>query len=152
MPADPPATRIVVAGLVGAPDGRVLITRRTGPPALAGLWEFPGGKIERDEEPAAALIRELDEELALPIQVGTTLTPPTQIATEQGFWPISDTLQMLCLHATSNTTTVRLSPAHDGHRWCTTFELAELPARQWVPADRAVVREFLQLRRHGTRH
>lgn len=146
MPADRLATCIVVAGLVGAPDGRVLITRRTGPAELAGLWEFPGGKIEPGEGPAEALVRELDEELALPIRVGSTLVPPAQIATAQGFWPISRSLQMICLHASADTTAVRLSPAHDGHRWSSPSELANLPGEQWVPADRAVVAEFLDCR------
>ncbi len=46
-------------------DGRVLLARRPEGKALAGLWEFPGGKIEPGESPEAALIRELREELAV---------------------------------------------------------------------------------------
>ena len=45
------------------PDGRVLLTQRPEGKSLAGLWEFPGGKIEPGETPEAALIRELKEEL-----------------------------------------------------------------------------------------
>ncbi len=46
-------------------DGRVLIARRPEGKALAGLWEFPGGKLHAGETPEAALIRELQEELAI---------------------------------------------------------------------------------------
>ncbi len=45
------------------PDGRVLIAQRPEGKAMAGLWEFPGGKVEPGETPEAALIRELEEEL-----------------------------------------------------------------------------------------
>ena len=45
------------------PDGRVLLAQRPQGKSLAGLWEFPGGKVEPDETPEAALIRELQEEL-----------------------------------------------------------------------------------------
>ncbi|HWM32138.1 MAG TPA: (deoxy)nucleoside triphosphate pyrophosphohydrolase [Methyloceanibacter sp.] len=48
-------------------EGRLLITRRPEGKPLAGLWEFPGGKVEADEVPEAALIRELREELAIEI-------------------------------------------------------------------------------------
>ena len=47
------------------PDGRVLIAQRPEGKSMAGLWEFPGGKVEPDETPEAALIRELHEELGI---------------------------------------------------------------------------------------
>jgi 8-oxo-dGTP diphosphatase len=46
-------------------DGRVLIAQRPEGKAMAGLWEFPGGKVEQGETPEAALIRELQEELGI---------------------------------------------------------------------------------------
>ena len=46
-------------------DGRVLLAQRPEGKSMAGLWEFPGGKIEPDETPEAALIRELHEELGI---------------------------------------------------------------------------------------
>lgn len=55
---------VVAAALVDA-DGRVLLQQRPPGKAMAGLWEFPGGKVERDETPEAALIRELEEELGI---------------------------------------------------------------------------------------
>ena len=58
---------VVAAALVDA-DDRVLIAQRPEGKALAGLWEFPGGKIEGDERPEEALIRELREELGIVIK------------------------------------------------------------------------------------
>ena len=55
---------VAAAALVDV-DGRVLICKRPAGKALAGLWEFPGGKIEPGETPEACLIRELDEELGV---------------------------------------------------------------------------------------
>ncbi len=48
-------------------DGRVLIAKRPEGKTLAGLWEFPGGKVEAHERPESALIRELKEELAIDV-------------------------------------------------------------------------------------
>jgi 8-oxo-dGTP diphosphatase len=55
---------VVAAALIDA-DGRVLLARRPPGKAMAGLWEFPGGKAGPDETPEAALVRELREELGL---------------------------------------------------------------------------------------
>lgn len=57
---------VVAAALIDV-DGRVLLARRPEGKALAGLWEFPGGKIEPGESPEAALIRELREELGIDV-------------------------------------------------------------------------------------
>ncbi len=57
-------TLVVAVALIDA-DGRVLIAQRPEGKALAGLWEFPGGKIEPGERPEDALIRELREELGV---------------------------------------------------------------------------------------
>ncbi len=58
---------IVAAALVDG-DGRVLIGKRPEGKQLAGLWEFPGGKVEAGETPEAALIRELEEELGIAVK------------------------------------------------------------------------------------
>lgn len=55
---------VAAVALVDA-DGRVLLARRPEGRAMAGLWEFPGGKVEAGETPEAALIRELAEELGI---------------------------------------------------------------------------------------
>ena len=58
---------VVACALVDA-DGRVLITQRPEGKTLAGLWEFPGGKVEAGETPENALIRELSEELGIVVR------------------------------------------------------------------------------------
>jgi len=59
---------LVVAAALIDPDGRVLIAKRPPGKVMAGLWEFPGGKIEMGETPEQALIRELAEELAITVK------------------------------------------------------------------------------------
>ena len=58
---------VVACALIDA-DGRVLIAQRPSGKAMAGLWEFPGGKMEAGERPEQALIRELQEELAITVR------------------------------------------------------------------------------------
>ena len=58
---------LVVACALVDPDGRVLMARRPEGKAMAGLWEFPGGKVQPDELPEEALIRELKEELGIDV-------------------------------------------------------------------------------------
>ena len=57
---------VVAAALAGA-DGRVLLQQRAPGRAMAGLWEFPGGKVDEGELPEAALVRELEEELGIAV-------------------------------------------------------------------------------------
>lgn len=60
-------TLVVACALVDA-DRRVLIAQRPKGKALAGLWEFPGGKLEPGERPETALIRELQEEIGITVK------------------------------------------------------------------------------------
>ncbi len=59
---------LVAAAALIDTDGRVLICQRPEGKQLAGLWEFPGGKLEPGETPEACLIRELDEELGIQVK------------------------------------------------------------------------------------
>lgn len=65
-PPEKPSTHVVAAAIFDA-RGRVLLTRRDGPREHAGLWEFPGGKVESGETPFQALARELHEEIGIRI-------------------------------------------------------------------------------------
>ena len=62
----PPLVLVAAVVLVDA-DGRVLLAQRPEGKAMAGLWEFPGGKVDPGETPEAALIRELAEELGIDV-------------------------------------------------------------------------------------
>jgi len=62
----PPLVLVAAVVLVDA-DGRVLLAQRPDGKSMAGLWEFPGGKVDQGETPEAALIRELHEELGIDV-------------------------------------------------------------------------------------
>lgn len=64
---------IVVAAAVVIREGRVLLTRRTEGQHLAGMWEFPGGKLEDGESPEEALVRECREECGIEVEVAEIL-------------------------------------------------------------------------------
>lgn len=61
----------VVAAALVRPDGCILMQKRRAGTSLAGLWEFPGGKIDPGESPEAALVRELQEELGIAVRSDT---------------------------------------------------------------------------------
>ncbi len=73
---------VVAAALVDA-DGKVLLQKRPRGKSMAGLWEFPGGKVEAGERPEAALCRELEEELGIRVDPAT-MTPLTFARAEVG--------------------------------------------------------------------
>lgn len=66
----------VVAAAIVDMEGRVLVQQRPPGKPMAGLWEFPGGKVEAGERPEAALIRELHEELGIDVEAAC-LAPAT---------------------------------------------------------------------------
>lgn len=91
--ADPGAVKLVLVAacaLVDA-DGRVLLARRPEGKPLAGLWEFPGGKVEPGETPEASLIRELAEELGIDISAAC-LAPLTFASHDYGAFHLVMTL------------------------------------------------------------
>src|SRR4051812_44955809 len=78
-----------VVGVALLRKGRVLAARRSSPPVLAGLWEFPGGKVEPGEDPGATAVREIVEELRCTVEVtgwvdadGNTAGPGSEIVEE----------------------------------------------------------------------
>lgn len=72
-PSAAPRKQILVAAGVVLRRGRVLLTQRKKGSHLAGAWEFPGGKVEPDEDPRSAVARELREELGVEVEVGDIL-------------------------------------------------------------------------------
>ena len=70
-----PVVLVTAAALIDA-DGRVLLAQRPEGKPMAGLWEFPGGKVHDGETPERALIRELDEELGIDVEA-SCLAPLT---------------------------------------------------------------------------
>ncbi len=85
-------TMIVVAAALVDGDGRVLLQQRAPGRSMAGLWEFPGGKLEPGELPEAALVRELREELG--IETETACLAPAAFASA----PVGERHMLLLLY------------------------------------------------------
>lgn len=115
---------IDVVGAVIVDDGRVLCAQRGPDGTLAGLWEFPGGKIEEGEAPEDALTREIREELDCSISVGSKITTT---AHEYDFGVV--TLTTFYCELASGT------PHANEHAKIDWFTPKELASLDWAPAD-----------------
>lgn len=125
---------------------RLLIAQRSAPPILAGLWEFPGGKVEAAESCEQALARELSEELGVRILVGAEVPGPHV----QG-WPLNERLAMRVFFAEIFSGTPDTLEDHSALRWMPLpksrddaqayDDLLGLP---WIPADLPIVVALLQ--------
>src|SRR5690349_3635552 len=111
---------IVAAALIDA-DGRVLVQQRPADKAMAGLWEFPGGKVEPGETPEAALIRELREELGIETQ--TACLAPACFASE----PLGGRHMVLLLYVCRKWRGVPQPLEAPALRWLRPVELHSLP-------------------------
>ncbi len=131
MPSDPPMPMLLVvaAALVDA-DGRVLVQRRPAGTSMAGLWEFPGGKVEPGETPEAALIRELGEELG--IDVEAACLAPAVFASE----PLDGRHLLLLLYACRKWKGVAEARHATELKWVRPVELHRL---EMPPADRPLI-------------
>ncbi len=120
-----PLLLVAAAALVDA-EGRILVQQRPPGGSLAGLWEFPGGKIEPGETPEAALMRELAEELGVTIAIDA-LTPATFASAGLGARHLV-MLIYLCRDWDGEPKPLHASDL----RWCSIAELGDLPM---PPAD-----------------
>jgi 8-oxo-dGTP diphosphatase len=122
-----------VVGAVIVRDGLVLAARRGRAMALAGKWEFPGGKVESDESPKGALSREIAEELGCSISVGRQVMSTTH---EYDFGVI----ELDTYYASIEAGEPRASE-HAEIRWLAASDLAGL---DWAPADVPAVAQILE--------
>jgi 8-oxo-dGTP diphosphatase len=118
--------RQVVVGAAIVDGDRVLAAQRSEPPALAGLWEFPGGKVDPGETDEAALVRECREELGVDVMLGARIGRD---------WPIGEygILRVWLAGIAAGELTAH---EHAALRWLAVDELDDV---EWIPADRAIV-------------
>jgi len=120
---------VVAAALVDA-DRRVLLQQRPAGKSLAGLWEFPGGKVEAGETPEEALIRELEEELG--IAVPHACLAPAAFASA----PLGDRHLLLLLYITRKWVGVPRALEAAALKWVRPVDMYALPM---PPADRPLI-------------
>lgn len=123
----------VVAGVV-VRDRRVLVARRGPTMSSPGQWECPGGKVERGETDALALVRELREELHITVTVGEHLLDVTE---PRDGWVLRVVFYVCVLPSGEPTLT-----EHDAVRWC---DASALRALNWQAADRPAVEPICRL-------
>jgi 8-oxo-dGTP diphosphatase len=133
-----PAGGLVLVAAVALidPDGRVLLARRPKGKPMAGLWEFPGGKVQAGETPEAALIRELGEELA--IDVTASCLAPFAFASHR--YPTFHLIMPLYVCRVWKGTVTPLEG--QSLAWVRPARLAEYPM---PPADRPLVAQLRDL-------
>jgi 8-oxo-dGTP diphosphatase len=125
-----------VVGAVVVKDGKILCAQRGATGHLAGLWEFPGGKIEPGETPRAALKREISEELRCHVSVGDEVA----ITRHEYDFAIVTLTTFYCtlLQGTPELT------EHAAVVWLAPDDLGSLP---WAPADMPAVDAIVRLAR-----
>ena len=136
QPAKKPLLLVAAAALVDN-DGRVLIAKRPIGKSMAGLWEFPGGKVESGETPEECLIRELEEELGIKV-TGPCLAP--FVFTSHGYESFHLLMPLFLIRRWEGFVTAR---EHEAIAWVKPDRLGDYPM---PPADEPLVawlRDFL---------
>lgn len=112
---------------------RLLAARRSAPSTLAGMWEFPGGKVEPGESPVEGVVREIREELGVEITLGALVPGPGDGAV----WPVHrDHTMIVWTAAMEPGSQPQMLEDHDELRWLPVGEWHSVP---WLPADRPIV-------------
>jgi mutator protein MutT len=129
---------VLVMGTAIVRYGRVLAARRTGPEDTRGGWELPGGKVEPGEDPEAAVVREITEEL------GCTVVVTGHLAGEQAVKP-GYRMRVAVAALVAGEPVPR---EHDAVRWLGPEELDDVA---WLPADRPFLPQLREILLDGTR-
>ena len=117
---------------------RLLVARRTAPPQFAGMWEFPGGKVESGETGEQALHRELLEELGVSVQLGAEL-----VNGSAGGWPLNERAAMRVWFAEVLDGVPAPLQDHDELRWISLRDHDGVLGLPWIPADLPIVEALL---------
>tara|TARA_R110002033_G_scaffold128655_6_gene169714 strand:- start:349 stop:771 length:423 start_codon:yes stop_codon:yes gene_type:complete len=140
MEKNPTYLFVAAAALIDQ-KGRILVQKRPEGKPMAGLWEFPGGKVELGETPEVALIRELHEELE--IRVEEPDIKPVAFASEA----LDDQHLILLLYICRKWTGLVLSPQSLDLQWLSVAAIRELPM---PPADGPLVEMLSHVLRRPT--
>ena len=124
----------------------LLVARRSAPPQFAGMWEFPGGKLEAGESFEDALHRELLEELGITVRLGAEVEPD-----EPAGWPLNERAVMRVWFAEVLAGEPRPLQDHDELRWVPFGNGDEAFTLPWIPADLPIVRALLERVASGAR-
>jgi 8-oxo-dGTP diphosphatase len=122
-----------------ADPGRLLVARRTSPPQFAGMWEFPGGKVESGEAAEQALHRELLEELGVSVRLGSEL-----VSGSGSGWPLNERAVMRVWFAELVDGEPHPLEDHDELRWIELESREEVLGLPWIPADLPIVEALLE--------
>lgn len=117
---------------------RLLAARRTAPPQFAGMWEFPGGKVETGETAEDALHRELAEELGVQVNLGPELESGNIVG-----WTLNERAAMRVWFAELTAGEPRPLEDHDELRWVSLADSDQVLGLPWIPADLPIVRALL---------
>lgn len=126
-----PTTLVVVAAALTNQDDEILLQLRPEGRSMAGLWEFPGGKVEADESPESALVRELKEELGVDVLLADLV--PFAFASE----PLGDRHLLLMLFTCARWKGEPTGLESPEVRWTKPADMDQLPM---PPADKPLVR------------
>jgi 8-oxo-dGTP diphosphatase len=122
-----------------AEPARMLVARRSAPEQFAGMWEFPGGKVEPGEAPEAALHRELREELGIGVSLGAELPGETAAG-----WPLNAKASMRVWLAEVTEGEPHPLEDHDELRWVGLADHSAVLDLPWIPADFPIVLALLR--------
>ena len=125
---------VIIVGAAIIAQGRVLACERAEPPEMAGKWEFPGGKVEPGEGEAEALVRECDEELGVPIEVGDRVGGDIVLGHGRAV------LKVYAARLVNGAEPRAIE--HSALRWLAADELDSVP---WLPADAPIVAALVPL-------
>ena len=125
----------VVAALIFDAQNRIIITRRPQGTHLAGMWEFPGGRIESGEASEQALLREISEELALDIKVGQLYL--------QDVFEYENKIIDISFFMCSQDNPIQEPQALEVAEW-KRVRLSELEQFEFPPADKELIRQLLE--------
>jgi 8-oxo-dGTP diphosphatase len=131
----PNTKKLTVVCAIIEQNGRFLAAKRSDAQSHGGFWEFPGGKVDDNEDAQTAIVREIREELGADILVTRALS--------QTVFAYPDKIVTLIPFVCTLTNNIPAALEHDEIRW---IDEAESKALRWLPPDIVILNEYLRTR------